>query len=68
MGGHLETVLSLSSVYGFRGIGPVRPTALSHSVVYVHIAVLPTHTVWLIVAVVCQLRPLFLCSFVVNAS
>lgn len=68
MGAHLETILSLSSVYGFRGIAPRRPTVLSHSVVYVHIAVLPTHTVWLIVAVVCQLRALFSCSFVVKAS
>ncbi len=54
MGTHLETAPSLSSVYGLRGIGPVRPAVLSHSVVSVHIAALPTHThshtVWLTVA------------------
>ena len=58
MGAHLEITPSLSSVYGFRGIGPVRPAVLSHSVVSVHIAVLPTHTVWLIVAAVSQTRAL----------
>lgn len=68
MGAHLETAPSLSSVYGFRGIGPVRPAVLSHSVVSVHIAVLPTHTVWLIVAAVCQMRALLYCSFVVSVS
>lgn len=48
MGAHLETAASLSSVYNFRGIGPVRPAVLSHSVVSVHIALLPppTHTGW----------------------
>lgn len=56
MGAHLETAASLSSVYNFRGIGPVRPAALSHSVVSVHIALLPTHThtFWLITAAVCH--------------
>ena len=41
------------------GSGPVRPAVLSHSVVSVHIAALPTHTVWLTVAAVCQTRAFF---------
>lgn len=45
MEAHLEIAPSLSSVYSFSAIVPVRPAVLSHSVVSVHIVMLPSlHT------------------------